>query len=112
MRKDIKLPENPTKQDTEDFHKLDENYRNSWKKRIYKVGDKIKISDNPCSMMCGCYYKNNKFDNFIDINTIYTVKEIHYFGGGCPPVLLEIEELPQTHSYEKSVTANIFEVLK
>lgn len=111
MRKDINLPKNPTEQDIINFHKLDENYRNNFKRRDYKIGDKIKISDNPCSMMCGCYWKNNKRDNFINPNTTYTIKNIHYFGGGCPPRLLEIEELPQTHSYDTAITANIFKVI-
>lgn len=111
MRKDIIFPENLTDQDKEDFHKISENYTNAFIRREYKVGDKIKISDNPCSLHCGCYYKNNKFDSFIDVEKVYTIKKIHYFGGGCPAKTLEIEELPQTHSNNKSVTANIFAVI-
>lgn len=41
-------------------------------------------------------------------NTEYTIKEIHNFGGGCPAILLEIEELPNTHSFNDAVGANWF----
>ena len=111
MRKDIILPKNPTDQDIEDYHKLSENYTNSFEKRDYNIGNKIIISDNPCSMACGCYWKNNERDSFINPNETYTIKHIHYFGGGCPPTLLEIEELSQTHSYNTAITANIFKVI-
>lgn len=111
MRKDIILPENPTDQDIEDFYKISENYTNNFVRREYKIGDKIKVSDNPCSLHCGCYYKNDKFDNCVNPEQTYTIKEIHYFGGGCPARTLEIEELPQTHSSETAITANIFAVI-
>jgi hypothetical protein len=111
MRKDIILPKNPTNQDVEDYYKLSQNYTNFFEKRNYNIGDKIIISDNPCSMACGCYWKNNEHDNFINPNEIYTIKHIHYFGGGCPPTLLEIKELPQTHSYDTAINANIFKVI-
>lgn len=111
MRKDTILPEEPTEQDIQDYNKLSKNYKDNFERREYKVGDKIQISDNPCSMSCGCYYKNNKHDEFIDINKIYTIKNIHHFGGGCPPLTLEIEELTQTHSNRTAITANIFKVI-
>jgi hypothetical protein len=111
MRKDIIFPKNPTSQEVEEFKKLDKNYSDSWKKRNYNIGDKIMISDNPCSLSCNCYWHNDKNDNFVNPNETYTIKRVHYFGGGCPPRLLEIEELPQTHSYTTAVTANIFKVI-
>jgi len=111
MRKDIIFPKNPTEQDKLNFQKIDKNYSDNFKKRIFKIGDKIQINDNPCSLSCGCYWKNDKHDNFINPNEIYTIKHIRYFGGGCPPRLFEIEELSQTHSYGTAVTANIFKVI-
>jgi hypothetical protein len=111
MRKDIILSKNPTEQDCKDYNKLDENYRNNFKRIDYKIGDKIIINDNPCGMSCKCYWKNDEHDNFINPNEIYTIKHVHYFGGGCPSILLEIEELPQTHSYETAINANIFKVI-
>lgn len=77
----------------------------------YKKGDKIIVNHNPCNSYCRCsYYSHKDFANKKGIceNTEYTIKEIHNFGGGCPAILLEIEELPNTHSFNDAVGANWF----
>ena len=65
---------------------------------IYNLaeGDKVVVNDwKGCNIFCGCG-KHGKRPHFIKSGVIYTIKKVHHFGGGCPPVLLSIEELPQT----------------
>jgi len=107
----LKKITNPSDKNKEDFTQIDKFLRETFKKLEYKIGDKIIINDNRCSSMCQCYYgEHSKFT--IDTSKIYTIKNIHYFGGGCPSELLEIEELPNTHSSHSSLPANWFEPIK
>ena len=102
---------NPTNSNKKDFNQIDNFLKETFKKFDYKIGGKIIIYNNKCCVLCDCYYgKHSKFT--IDTNKIYTIKNIHYFGGGCPSRLLELEELSNTHSYETSLPANWFKPIK
>ena len=104
---------NPTEKQTNEYYKIDAILRRDFERRNYNIGDKIQISPNPCGAHCGCYVKDDVIkEHHIDKDKIYTIKHVHYFGGGCPSTLIEIEELPSTHSYENAITANGFKVLK
>jgi hypothetical protein len=100
--------ENPSDEDIKEYHKKSQELTDNFERRNYVINGKIKISDNPCSGNCGCYYQPDKHKIKLDINKEYTIKKIHYFGGGCPAVLLSILELPETHDYLTSLPANWF----
>ena len=109
--KNFKFKKNPSKEDIAEYHKKSQELTDNFERREYEIGNKIKISDNPCSGDCGCYYQPNKHKIKLDINKKYTIKKIHYFGGGCPAVLLSILELPETHLYNTALPANWFKVV-
>lgn len=72
----------------------------------YRDGDNIEITNNNCGEHCRCLPNDEKLlKRNVKRNTEYTIKKVHYFGGGCPSVLLEIEELPETHSFDKALPA-------
>jgi len=104
---------NPTKENLDEYRDIDNQLHNNFEHKSYSIGDKIKLHYNPCSAPCNCYY-NKKEHTFVTLkpNKIYTIKDIHYFGGGCPSVLLELEEIKSTHSYTKSLPANWFKPIK
>lgn len=103
--------ENPSEEDIKEYHKRSKELTENFERRSYEVNDKIIISDNACSGHCGCYYQPDNSKIKLDVNKEYTIKEIHYFGGGCPSILLSILELPETHSYNTALPANWFKSL-
>lgn len=95
-----------------EYHETSRVLKDSFNKRTYHKGDKIVLSSNPCSMHCGCVYNNVKNNNIKLLPDVkYTIKKVNIFGGGCPSVILELEEFESTHSYNTSLPANWFEVI-
>jgi len=109
MRKDYIFKKNPSQEDLEKFWKLDEETRKNFIKRDHNIGDKVKISDNPCSMYCGCFWKG---DDELDIDKVYTIESFEYFGGGCPPKFLVFKEIKSKNQWNKGFPANWFETIK
>lgn len=110
--KNFEYKENPSEEDIAEYHRRSQELTDNFERRVFKEGDKIIISDNPCSASCGCYYQPEYNKIKLDINKVYTIEEIHYFGGGCPPVSLSILELPETKTFMNALPANWFKVVK
>ena len=75
----------------------------------WHVGDSVRIKRNQCGHSCGCYWTKDKYPG-INTKKTYTIKQIYYFGGGCPSTLLSLEELPETHGgIDNALPANWFQ---
>lgn len=86
---------------------LSENFINSEK----KIGDKIILTHNPCNITCGCFWDKNKA-NFLQKNVVYEIEHIIYFGGGCPPVFLQLKNVKETFENNNwGVPANWFKII-
>lgn len=103
----------------EEYRAIDKILKDTFVRTIYNPGDKVELVDNRCNAACGCFYDPQRIEKYkiyegliLDHSKTYTIKKLNYFGGGCPSVLLELEELPTTHTHETSLPANWFRVIK
>ena len=67
----------------------------------YKIGDSVKLNFNACSQNCMCFW-DKEIADFLNEEKIYTIEDITYFGGGCPPLFLHLKNVPQTSKKEKN----------
>jgi hypothetical protein len=67
-------------------------------KTEYKVGQKVKLTNNKCSEHCPCGNAQIVADNYnLQVGKVYEIESVHHFGGGCPSTTIVLKNESQTN---------------